>query len=234
METSTIALQEKVQNPTIHRKTDAYSVLVVTRPSTGTLSGERHNNKQCVVQWHAYWQAEACNSSKCQGLLSKSVVFLHDNACPHTAAHTAEKLWKLKSEVMAHPPYSTDLARSDYHLFGPLKEALMSCRFTLVQEVKEAVHAWLAAQPKIFFSEAIRKLVQRWTKCVEKLGDYVEKDVNVSFLFHLRHLASRPCYSSLFYFILCSILFSIFNWGAKCDWDFRISDLVKNPNGTDI
>ena len=22
--------------------------------------------------------------------------------------------------------------------------------------------------------------------------------------------------------------------GAKCDWDFRISDLVKNPNGTDI
>ena len=22
--------------------------------------------------------------------------------------------------------------------------------------------------------------------------------------------------------------------GAKGDWDFRISDLVKNPNGTDI
>jgi hypothetical protein len=43
------------------------------------------------------------------------------------------------------------------------------------QEVKEAVHAWLTAQPKTFFSEGIRKLVQRWTKCVEKQGGYVEK-----------------------------------------------------------
>ena len=39
----------------------------------------------------------------------------------------------------------------------------------------EAVHAWLAAQPKTFFSECIKKLVQRWKKCIEKKGDYVEK-----------------------------------------------------------
>ena len=50
METSTIALQEKVQIPTIRRKTDAYSVLGLTRSRTGTLSGEGHNNKQCAVQ----------------------------------------------------------------------------------------------------------------------------------------------------------------------------------------
>ena len=98
--------------------------------------------------------------SKRRGLLSKSVVLLHDNAHPHTAAHTAETLRKLKFDVMAHPPYSPDLAPSDYHLFGPLKEALRGRRFTSDQEVKEAVHAWLAAQPKAFFSEGIRKLVQ--------------------------------------------------------------------------
>ena len=73
--------------------------------------------------------------------------------------HTAELLWKLKFEVMAHPPYSPDLAPSDYHLFGPLKEALRDRLFTSDQEVKEAMHAWLAAQPKTFFSEGIRKLV---------------------------------------------------------------------------
>jgi hypothetical protein len=44
-------------------------------------------------------------------------------------------------------------------LFGPLKEALRGRRFTVDQEVKEAVHAWLAAQPKTFVSEGIRKLV---------------------------------------------------------------------------
>ena len=77
-------------------------------------------------------------------------------------------------EVMAHPSYSPDLAPSHYHLFGPLKEALMGCRFTSDQEVKETVHAWLSTQP-ISFSESIRKLVQKWNKCVEKHGDYVEK-----------------------------------------------------------
>ena len=44
-----------------------------------------------------------------------------------------------------------------------------------VLRLKEAVHAWLAAQPKIFFfSEGIKKLVQRWKKYIEKQGDYVE------------------------------------------------------------
>ena len=86
---------------------------------------------------------------------------------------------------MAHLLYSPDVAPSDYHLFGPLKDALRGRRFTSDQEVKEAVHAWLAAQTKTF-SEGIRKLVQRWTKCDEKQGDYVENDVNVSFLFLLQ------------------------------------------------
>ena len=108
-------------------------------------------------------------------LLSKGVVLLHDNALPHTADRTAETLRKLEFQVMVHPPYSPDLALSDYHLFGLLKEALSGRRFTSDQEVKEAVHAWLAAQPKTFFSKGIRKLVQQWTKCVEKQGDYVEK-----------------------------------------------------------
>ena len=48
--------------------------------------------------------------------------------------------------------------------------------FALVLSMEEAVHAWLAAQPKtFFFSEGIKKLVQRWKKCIENQGDYVEK-----------------------------------------------------------
>jgi len=82
---------------------------------------------------------------KCQGQLSKGIVLLHDNAHPHTAAHTVETLQKLKFEVLAHPPRSPNLAPSDYHLFGPFKEAVRSHRFTLDQELKETVHAWFAA-----------------------------------------------------------------------------------------
>ena len=41
--------------------------------------------------------------SKYQGQLLKGIVLLHDNACPHTAAHTVETLQKLYYEVLAHP-----------------------------------------------------------------------------------------------------------------------------------
>jgi hypothetical protein len=77
-------------------------------------------------------------------------VFLH-NARLHTAAHTVETLQKLKFEILAHPPLSTDLPPSGYHLFGPLKEALRGCRFTSDKELKEAVHEWLTIQQKTFF-----------------------------------------------------------------------------------
>jgi len=78
-------------------------------------------------------------------------------------------------EVLEHPAYSPDLAPSDYHLFGRLKNALRDRRFSTDKEVREAVHKWLRGQPKTFFLEGIRKLVDRWTKCIEKEGDYVEK-----------------------------------------------------------
>jgi histone-lysine N-methyltransferase SETMAR len=72
---------------------------------------------------------------------------LHDHARPHTAAHTLETLKQLKWESTEHPAYSPDLAPSDFHLFGPLKEALRGRRFSCV---KAAVHQWLRAQPKTF------------------------------------------------------------------------------------
>jgi len=82
---------------------------------------------------------------------------------------------KLGFTVLEHPAYSPDLAPSDYHLFGLLKDALRGRRFTSDEGVKEAVHEWLAAQPKAFFSEGIQKLLERWNKCIAKHGDYNEK-----------------------------------------------------------
>jgi histone-lysine N-methyltransferase SETMAR len=86
-----------------------------------------------------------------------------------------ETLSKLKWEVMEHPAHSPDLAPSDFHLFGPLKEALEGRRFRCDEDVKNAVHQWLRAQPKTFYYDGIKQLVGRWEKCVEKQGDYVEK-----------------------------------------------------------
>ena len=106
----------------------------------------------------------------CQEILPQST-----SARPHTASQTVETINHLGFEVLEHPAYSPDLAPSDYHLFGRLKNALRDRRFSMDIEVREAVHKRLRDQLKTFFLEGIRKLVDRWTKCIEKEGDYVEK-----------------------------------------------------------
>ena len=112
--------------------------------------------------------------SKRRGKLPKEILLLHDNARPHTAAHTLETLKQLKWEAMEHPAYSPDLAPSDFHLFGLLKDALRGRRFSC-GDVKAVVHQWLCAQPKTFFADGIKKLVGRWEKCIAKQDDYIEK-----------------------------------------------------------
>jgi hypothetical protein len=56
-----------------------------------------------------------------------------------------------------------------------MKEHLWGQKFADDNDVIEAVQCWLKATPKNFFLEGICKLVDRWTECVEKWGDYVEK-----------------------------------------------------------
>jgi len=52
---------------------------------------------------------------------TKVVLFLHDNAPAHRAPATQKKLAYLDFQCLDHPPYSPDLAPSDYHLFSGLK-----------------------------------------------------------------------------------------------------------------
>ncbi|GFX18050.1 histone-lysine N-methyltransferase SETMAR [Trichonephila clavipes] len=47
----------------------------------------------------------------------RGVVFHQDNARPHTSVVTRQNFWEHGWEVLMHPPYSPDLAPSDYHLF---------------------------------------------------------------------------------------------------------------------
>jgi hypothetical protein len=48
---------------------------------------------------------------------------------------------KLKWDVLPYPPYSPDLAPSDYHLFGPMKRVLGGKIFRNNDEVIAAVQS---------------------------------------------------------------------------------------------
>jgi histone-lysine N-methyltransferase SETMAR len=106
---------------------------------------------------------------------SKPMILQHDNATPHTSFFTKAAVENIGFEVLEHPPYSPDLAPSDYWLFGTLKKHLKGIHFTSDEEVQAAVSKWFREQPEQFYSDGFAKLVERWGRCVERLGDYVEK-----------------------------------------------------------
>jgi histone-lysine N-methyltransferase SETMAR len=68
--------------------------------------------------------------NKRRGILTSGVVFLHDYEPPHIAARTRALLEPSNWELFDHPPYSPDLAPSDYHQFIYLKNWLGSQRFS--------------------------------------------------------------------------------------------------------
>ena len=76
---------------------------------------------------------------------TKGVFFLHDNAPAHQALATQKKLAYLDFQCLDHPPYSPDLAPSDYHLLPGLKKK------TIDAEVIAAAETWLDGQLYDFF-----------------------------------------------------------------------------------
>jgi histone-lysine N-methyltransferase SETMAR len=65
------------------------------------------------------------NNKRC-GMLTSSVVLLHANARPYTAARTLATMNHFKQELCDYPPYGLDLTPSYYHLFTYLKNWLRS------------------------------------------------------------------------------------------------------------
>ncbi|KAJ4439167.1 hypothetical protein ANN_15124 [Periplaneta americana] len=96
-------------------------------------------------------------------------------ARPHTAASTRELLDQFGWEIFDHPPYSPDLAPSDFHLFTKLKDFLGGTRFGSDEELKKTVNTWLNELATEEYNTGILKLVNRYDKCLNVGGDYVEK-----------------------------------------------------------
>jgi hypothetical protein len=111
--------------------------------------------------------------NKMRGMLTSGVMLLHDNARPHTVPCTRAPLEHLNWEVSDHPPYSPDLAPSDYHLFTYLKNWLQSQRLN-DNEFMEGVKTWLGSQAANFFDTGVHRLVP-WYKCLSSGSDYIEK-----------------------------------------------------------
>jgi len=107
-------------------------------------------------------------------MLTKGIIFLHNNARPHTQACTNALIKLFNWEIFNHSPYSLDLVPSDYHLFTKMKIWLTTKRLHNNKELVDGVNKWLHNLVSLFFDEGLQKLVPKY-KCLNVVGNYVEK-----------------------------------------------------------
>ena len=72
--------------------------------------------------------------------------------------------------TVPQPHYSPDLTLCDFWLFPKL----IGCRYETIEEMKEAVTKPIDTLPQEDFRGAFQKSLERYNKCVEAGGDYLE------------------------------------------------------------
>lgn len=103
----------------------------------------------------------------------RGVVFHQDNAKPHTSLKSRQKIQELGWDLLPHPPYSPDLAPSDYYLFRSLQNSLAGKNFTSDDGVKSYLESFFAKKDQKFYEKGIMILPERWQQVVDSNGQYV-------------------------------------------------------------
>ncbi|KAF2356735.1 Transposase type 1 [Trinorchestia longiramus] len=132
-----------------------------------TLNAERYCNDLAVMH--------ARLSEKRPALVNRrGPILFHDNARPHVARMTVQKLTELGYETLPHPPYSPDLSPTDYHLIKRLSAFLDGKTFRSKQEVETIFKDFVASQPLTFYQHGINNLVVRWQRCIAAQDSYFD------------------------------------------------------------
>ena len=63
------------------------------------------------------------------------LLWMHDNAQPHTDAHTQEFIQRRKKQLVQQSPYSPDLNLCDRWLFKELKSKIKHCQMQSASDV---------------------------------------------------------------------------------------------------
>lgn len=81
------------------------------------------------------------------------VILLHDNARPHVSKSVKELLEMIRWDTLPHPPYSPDMAPSDYFLFRSMTNGLRDIRFNNYEDITNWLEEWISSKEENFFTE---------------------------------------------------------------------------------
>jgi histone-lysine N-methyltransferase SETMAR len=118
-------------------------LLLEFMPQKTTINGQTYANTNTALR-------EAIKEKR-RGKFSAGVLLLHDNAPVHISAKSHAAIRECGFQQRNNPPYSPDLAPSDYFLFRVMKKFLRGKRFSSDEEVTKAVTTWFEEQSKDFF-----------------------------------------------------------------------------------
>lgn len=82
----------------------------------------------------------------------RSLLLLQDNAPCHKTAQVAANLNSLGIKTMPHPPYSPDLAPSDYYLFRVIKNHFKGKSFGAESELESELRVFWVEEERLLFS----------------------------------------------------------------------------------
>jgi transposase len=100
------------------------------------------------------------------------VILQHDNAKPHTAKLTKKLLDGFGWEILEHPPYSPDVAPSDFHLFRSMEHWLRGKKFLNDVELANSVICFFNSKDGDFYARGIDVLPSKWEEVIEEEGGY--------------------------------------------------------------
>ncbi len=99
----------------------------------------------------------------------------HDGAPAHRADIVVNFLQATGTNILPHPPYSPDLAPSDFFLFARLKKNMRGLTFDSIDELRERIDFEIGQVAQWEFAHAIRdSWVKRLQQCVQHEGNYFE------------------------------------------------------------
>jgi histone-lysine N-methyltransferase SETMAR len=119
--------------------------------------------------------------SKRPQLFRSRTWFLHyDNAFSHNALSIREFLAEKKIPVLPHPSYSPDLVPSNFFLFPKIKFFLKGKTFYDANTIKKNTLTHLQTLTLQDFQNCFQNLQDRWGKCMNAKGEYIDSDKNIS------------------------------------------------------
>lgn len=107
--------------------------------------------------------------------IRRGVLLLQDNAPCHKTAGVSRKLSSLGFKTVAHPPYSPDLAPSDFYLFRVLKNHLRGHQFDDDEALKAEVSNFFVSKESAFYFQGIDALRAKLEAVVESAGEYLQE-----------------------------------------------------------